>query len=50
MFVPGGAVPTSSSVTVSLAVPVAAFDIVAEVSLATAVMMVPLGTLAPETG
>jgi hypothetical protein len=50
MFVPAGAVLTSSSVTVSVAVAVAAFDIVAEVPLATAVTIVPLRMFVPETG
>jgi hypothetical protein len=49
-LVPGGAAPTSSTVTDSVAVPVAAFDIVADVPLATAVMTVPTGMLVPVTG
>ena len=50
MFDPVGAVLTSPSVTASVAVAVAALDIVAEVPLATAVMIVPPGMAAPDTG
>jgi hypothetical protein len=50
MLVPGGPVLTSSTVTDSVAVPVAVFDIVTDVPLATAVMTVPTGMLGPDTG